>query len=155
MQQRDRGVALETFPRPWDQATIFLKRYITCEGRYRVIYIYHFVLLSHLHHGRLINMSFYLSHTLQNMAHYIRNSRHPLSSITNHGLIKLLVQRYLAWNNLTWEQFVGVEVHQEPAVAHSGDREVEQSSSYSVGGRDEELEEGEYEQEENSGELQQ
>ena len=96
-------------------------------------------------------MSFYLSHTLQNMAHYIRNARHPLSSITNHGLIKLLVQRYLAQNNLTWEQFVGAGVHQAPAVAHNRDREVEQSSSDSAGRRDEELEEDEDEQEENSG----
>ena len=63
VQRRERGVALETFPRPWDQVVIFLKRYIACEGRYRVVYIYDFVLLSHLRHGRLINMSFYLSHT--------------------------------------------------------------------------------------------
>ena len=95
-------------------------------------------------------MPFYLSHTLENMVHYVRKSRHPLSSITNHGLIKLLVQIYLTWNKLTWEQFVGAVVHQEPVVAHIGDREVEHISSGSAGGRDEELEEGEDEQEENS-----
>ena len=56
VQRRERGVALETLPRPWDQVATFLKRYITCEARYKVIYIYDFVLLSHLHHHILINM---------------------------------------------------------------------------------------------------
>ena len=59
------------------------------------------------------------------MAHYAKISRHPLSSLTNRGLIKLLVQRRLAHNNLTWEQFIGATVHQEPAVAHIADRGVE------------------------------
>ena len=101
--RRDRGVALETLPIPWDQVTTFLKRYITCEGRYKVVYIYDFILLSHLFHHRLINMTFYLSQTIQNMVYYDNISRHPLSSLTNHGLIKLLVQRCLTQNNLTWE----------------------------------------------------
>ena len=74
------------------------------------------------------------------MAHYAKNSKHPLSSLTNHGLIKLPVKRHLAQNNLTWEQFVGFAVHQAPTVAHSGDRDVEQISSDSARGRDEELE---------------
>ena len=149
VQRRDRGVALETSPRPWDQVTIFLKRYITCEGIYKVVYIYEFFLLSHLQHHILINMPFYLSQTLQNMAHYSKNSRCPLSSLTNHELIKLLVQRCLAQNNLTWEQFVWVGVHHAHGVAHIGDREVEQSSSDLAGGRNEELEEGQDEKEEN------
>ena len=42
-------------------------------------------------------------------------------------------------------------MHHAPVVAHIGDREVEHNSSGSAGGRDEELEEGEDEQEENSG----
>ena len=40
-------------------------------------------------------------------------------------------------------------MHQALTVAHIGDREVEHSSSYLVGGRDEELEESEDEKEEN------
>ena len=83
--------------------------------------------------------------------HYVTNCRHPLSSIRNHGLIKLLVQRYLSQNNLTWEHFVGAGVHYMPAVAHIGDREVEHRSSNLAGGTDEELEAGEDEQEENLG----
>ena len=102
VQRRSRGVALETLARPWDQVVIFLKRYITYEERYKVFYIYDFVLLSHLRHHRIINMSFFLSQNLKNMAHYAKASRHPLSSLINHWLIKLLIQRCLSQNNLTW-----------------------------------------------------
>ena len=42
-------------------------------------------------------------------------------------------------------------MHQELVVAHIGDREVEHNSSGSDGGRNEELEGSEHEQEENSG----
>ena len=56
-----------------------------------VVYIYVFILLFHLRHGRLLNIPFYLLRTLQNMAHYVKTSRHPLTSVTNDGLIKLLV----------------------------------------------------------------
>ena len=111
----------------------------------------HFVMLSHLHHDRLLNMPFYILHALQNMAHYVKTSSHPLSSITNHGLIKLQVKRSLARHNLTWEQFVvGSGVHWAPAVGHIGEREVEWSSSGSARGRGEELEEGGDDQEEYS-----
>ena len=71
-------------------------------------------------------MPFYLLRTLQNMAHYVKTSRHPFSSVTNHGLqLKLLVQRSLAKHSLTWDQFVvGVGVHWAPTVGHIGEREV-------------------------------
>ena len=70
-------------------------------------------------------MPFFLLRTLQNMAHYVKTSRNPLSFVTNHGLIKILVQRSLARHNLTWEQFfVGFGVHWEPTVGHIGRREV-------------------------------
>ena len=84
---------------------------------------------------------------------YGKTSRHPLSSVTNHGLIKLLVQIYLARHNLIWEKFLAiVRVHWAPAIGHIGDREVKWSSSGLAGGRGEELEEGVDDQEEDSGE---
>ena len=126
MQPRSKGIKLETLPRPWDQVAIFLKRYITCEGRYKIEYIYDFFLHSHFCHGRLLNMPFYLLRTLQNMPHYVKTSRHPLSSITNHGLIKLLVQVALAKTYQTWERFiVGAGVNRAPVVRGIEEGDVE------------------------------
>ena len=95
VQRRARGVALERFPRPWGQVVVFLKRYITCEGIFRVVSICYFVLLSHLHHGRLINMPFYLSNILQNMAHYVR-------SLDTHSLLSQIMGWSNCWCKDAW-----------------------------------------------------
>ena len=64
------------------------------------------------------------------MKHYVKTSRNPLSSLTNHGLVKLLVQKSLAKHNLTWERFIaGAWVHWARAVGYVGEREVERRSS--------------------------
>ena len=61
----------------------------------------------------------------------MKTYRHPLLSIINHGLIKLLVQRALAQNNQTWEQFVvGARVNRAPIVRGIEVGYVKQSSSY-------------------------
>ena len=51
VQSSKRGIALHSLPRPWDQVAVFLKKYITCEGRYQTIYNSELPLLSHLRIG--------------------------------------------------------------------------------------------------------
>ena len=65
IQQSRRGIELQSLPRPWDQVSIFLKNYITCEGRYQMVYYSEFPLLSHLRHKALLNIPFYLFRDLQ------------------------------------------------------------------------------------------
>ena len=106
MQPRGRGTTIKFLPQPLDQVVVFLKKYITCEGRYKIVYTYDFVLLSHLHHGSLINMPYYLLESLHNMAYYVRQSCFPQGSVTRHCLIKLIVLRALEIQNHTWVQFI-------------------------------------------------
>ena len=63
-------------------------------------------MLSHMHHGILINMPYHLLRTLQNMAYYARRSINTQGSVINHGLINLLSFRALEHRNLSWEKFV-------------------------------------------------
>ena len=102
-----RGIALQSLPHPWNQAAIFLKKYITCEGRYQIVYHSKLPLLSHLHHRALLNIPFYLFNDLHHMVGFVRNAKHPISSLTHHGLIKLIILRTLSQQNQTWEQFTG------------------------------------------------
>jgi hypothetical protein len=75
VQPRGCGTPTESLPQPWDQVVVFLKKYIICEGRYKIVYTYDLIfLLSHLRHGSLINMPYYLLEYLHNMAHYVRQS---------------------------------------------------------------------------------
>ena len=81
------GIELQSFPRSWDQVVIFLKKYITCEGRYQTVYYSEFPLLSHLHHKNILNVPFFLFKDLHHMAGFVRAAKHPYSSLTHHGLI--------------------------------------------------------------------
>ena len=47
------------------------------------------------------------------MAGFVQATKHPLASLTHHGLIKLIILRTLAQHNITWEQFTAQV--QEPA----------------------------------------
>ena len=105
VQSSRRGIALHSLPQPWDQVSIFLKKYITCEGRHQTIYNSELPLLSHLRHGTLLNIPYYLLHDLCHMAAFVQAAKHPFASLTHHGLIKLIILRTLAQHNITWEQF--------------------------------------------------
>ena len=79
-----------------------------------MVYYLEFPLLSHLHHRALLNIQFYLFNDLHHMAGFVRIAKHPNSSLTHHGLIKLIILWALAQQNQSWEQFTGQI--QEPAL---------------------------------------
>ena len=99
IEPKGRGVALRSLPPPWPRIAEFVKQYLTCEGRYQVIYQHDFMLLNHLRNGQLINMPYYLLGCLKNMSRYAVNAKQPLLSLKHHRLIQLLINRGLALNN--------------------------------------------------------
>ena len=100
-----KGIVSQSLPQPWNQVTVFLKKYITCEGRYQVVYHYEFPLLSHLHHRALLNIPYYFLKELHHMAWFVQATKHPLTSLTHHVLIKIIILRTIAQHNITWGQF--------------------------------------------------
>ena len=65
--------------------------------------VYHskFRLLSHLRQRALLNIPFYLFNDLHHMEGFVRTAKHPISSLTHHGLIKLIILRALSQQNQT------------------------------------------------------
>lgn len=99
VEAKGRGVALQSLPPPWPKVAEFIKQYLTCEGRYQVIYQHDFILLNHLRHGQLINMPYYLLGYLKNMSHYTIKAKHPLLSLKHHHLAQLLINRGFGLNH--------------------------------------------------------
>jgi hypothetical protein len=93
---KGRGVQLSSLPPPWPGVARFIKHYLTCEGRYQVVYQHDFLLLSHLRHNKQVNIPYYLLGCLKNMAHYCRTAKDPTLSLTHHRLVQLLIQRGFA-----------------------------------------------------------
>lgn len=92
-------MGLHSLHPPWPKVTEFIKHYLTCEGRYQVVYQHEFVLMSHLRHGRLVNIPYYLLGCIRNMSYYCRRVKFPLLSLTHHRLYQLLIQRGFAQQN--------------------------------------------------------
>jgi hypothetical protein len=96
---KGRGVQLSSLPPPWPEVARFIKHYLTCEGRYQVVYQHDFLLLSHLRHHRWFNIPYYLLGCLKNMAHYCRKAKDPTLSLTHHRLVQLLIHRGFSQQN--------------------------------------------------------
>jgi hypothetical protein len=96
---KGRGVQLSSLPPPWPEVARFIKHYLTCEGRYQVVYQHDFLLLSHLRHNRRVNIPYYLLGCLKNMAHYCRKAKDPTLSLTHHRLVQLLIHRGFSQQN--------------------------------------------------------
>jgi hypothetical protein len=90
---KGRGVQLTSLPPPWPEVARFIKHYLTCEGRYQVVYQHDFLLLSHLRHNKQVNIPYFLLGCLKNMAHYCRRAKDPSQSLTHHRLVQLLINR--------------------------------------------------------------
>ena len=117
--QAKRGITLQPLPHSWNEVEVFLKNYITCEGRYQTVYFSEFPLLSHLCHRALLNIPFYLFKDLHHMAGFVRSTQHPYYSLTHQFLIKLFILRALAQRNQTWEQFTSQpQINQGPVLLH-------------------------------------
>ena len=56
----------------WQQLLKAILVYITCEGRYNRVMIYHFKLMNHVIGRILLNLPFYLHKSLTKMAHQVK-----------------------------------------------------------------------------------
>jgi hypothetical protein len=93
---------------------ISLHKFLTCEGRYAVTFIYHLNLLSHFEGGSQIDFPHFLWISLKNMARGVRLvSKKPETSLHHHGLIKILVVHSLRTQGGSWKQLLQHNFSQE------------------------------------------
>ena len=96
LQQKGHGIARTLLPPPWDTVALGIQKFLTREGRYTILYHYHFKLLSHLQHGHLMNIPYFLYGMLRQMSDHVQKSKCSAAFVSHHVLIKLLVLRSLA-----------------------------------------------------------
>ena len=80
-------------------------RYITCNGRFSYVHLYHLRLLMELK-GSKLNFPYLLLSSLEKMATAVQNTIEVRDqSLLRLGLIKILVQYQLSLNGKTWDHF--------------------------------------------------
>ena len=96
---------------PWNEVSLQIMKYITCEGRYSIVYGYHFRLLTELRHQielpveKKLSIPYFLLQSLIECATKLKEG--IPDQVAHHGLIKLLVEDVLHSYKvpLSWEAF--------------------------------------------------
>ena len=122
------GVARSWIKSPWDELAYLIQKYVTCEGRFSLVFLYHIRILQHLNHEKNIDMPYYLLHSLQKMSMKVKKNKIKERSMYHHGLIKMLVehelhQREQSWNIFLWENGFILEIEEDniqiiPSIVH-------------------------------------
>jgi hypothetical protein len=104
----------------WAQLLAILQRYLTCEGRYTIVFPCHARLLLHFKGNHLLNIPFFLLKSLKKMAEQVRKAKDFRGSLFHFGLVKILIKSALSKKQETWDMFTIKTL----ASAKSKDRSV-------------------------------
>jgi hypothetical protein len=92
---------------PWDELVYIIQKFVTCEGRFSIVYLYHIKILQHLKGEKILNMPYYFLKSLSKMSMSIqKQTRNEEKSLYHYGLIKMLIVHQLQEHDITWEQFL-------------------------------------------------
>lgn len=105
------GVRRTSIPYPWDEVSYHIIKYISCEGRYNIVYGYHFRLFHEVRHGmdlpapQKLSIPYFLLQSL--IESNIKLKAGGPDQLAHHGLIKLLVEDALHTFRIpiAWEIF--------------------------------------------------
>ena len=91
----------------WPQLLKAILVYITCEGTYNRVMIYHFKLMNHFTGMSSLKLPFYLHKSLTKMAHQVKPQPTKfVGRLSHHGPIKLIVLELLQRRNIAWTYFL-------------------------------------------------
>jgi hypothetical protein len=106
MKYHVKGMPLDLFHPRWCNLLLIIKQFITCEGRYGLIFYFHIRLLM-VFLGFHLDFPFYFLRILQKMARFYQcPNSNPQASLFHHGFIRTLVEHHLVSIGDTWEDFL-------------------------------------------------
>jgi hypothetical protein len=121
----------------WQDLFKGIQIYITSEGRYDKLMLYHFKFLDHFIGKTLLNLPFFLHKSLTKVCKKIRDEPLGMNNTLCHfGLIKLIILEDLKLRGRTWQHFLfweGFETQTQPMneQKRAGKRQITPQSSSS------------------------
>jgi hypothetical protein len=100
----DRGMPISALKPRWHDTLMIVKQFMTSEGRYGLVFLYHLRLLMNFM-GYSLNMPFYFQRSLYKMSKRFKKEKAG-SSLFHYGLIKLIVVYHLSLHGDSWRAFV-------------------------------------------------
>jgi hypothetical protein len=100
----DKGMPISTLKPRWHDLLVIVKQFVTCEGRYGLVFLYHLRLLMNFM-GYPLNMPHYFLRSLYKMSKRFKREKAD-SSLFHHGLIRLIVVHHLNLHGDNWQAFL-------------------------------------------------
>jgi hypothetical protein len=102
-----KGMLVSYLAEEWQDLFKGIQLYITSEGRYDKLMMYHFKLMDHFTGKTPINLPYFLYHSLTKVCKRIRAQPLSIKSTLCHlGLIKLILLQELKQQGRSWEHFL-------------------------------------------------
>lgn len=102
-----KGVPRSWLMHPWDEMVYILQKFVTCEGRYSIVYLYHITLLLHIKKQCIISLPYFLLQSLTKMSKTIQKQKgNEDKSLYHFGLIKILIEDEMQRRGKTWKEFL-------------------------------------------------
>ena len=67
VRRKGKGFDRTSLPFPWDDVDLFIKKFVTCEGHFWIVFNYNFQLLTHLRNEQILKFHYYMLKYLQHM----------------------------------------------------------------------------------------
>jgi len=88
-----KGIPRSWLVHPWDEIVYVIQKFITCEGRYRIMFFYHIKTLMHLRGDCVIILPYFLLQSLTKMSKIVQKQRSNMDrSLYHFGLVKTLIK---------------------------------------------------------------
>ena len=113
-----KGIPSSALKSKWRNLFLVLQKFITCEGRFGAMYMYHARLLMNFLESQTLNLPYFLLLSLKKMSTTIQKHIGNIEPhLYHHGLVRILIEDQLKKNKDTWEQFLVRNYFQGPSEA--------------------------------------
>lgn len=102
-----KGIPVHRIKEEWSPLLLLIQKFITCEGRFGSMYMYHARLMMNFMEGYNHNLPYFLLSSLKKMSFTVQKHVGNIEPhLYDHGFIKILIEEQLKSTKDTWEKFL-------------------------------------------------
>jgi len=102
-----KGIPVHAIKEEWSTLLLLVQKFITCEGRFGTMYMYHARIMMNFMEGHALNLPYFLLSSLKKMSSTVqKHVGHIEPHLYHHGFIKILIEDQLKNTKDTWEKFL-------------------------------------------------
>ena len=98
------GIPIYALEEKWANLLLIIQKFITCEGRFGSMYMYHTRLLMNFLENQTLNLPYFLLNSLKKMSVTVQKNLEDVEPhLYHHGHVKILIEKQLKEKKDTWE----------------------------------------------------